>query len=57
MSKRRRTTKRICWYSLEYFTVQLLTLGDVKRPIHEQVRELAKQAPRFVELMIGLARK
>lgn len=41
----------------EYFTVQLLTLGDVKRPIHEQVRELAKQAPRFVELMIGLARK
>jgi len=41
----------------EYFTVQLLTLGNVKRPIHEQVRDLAKQGPRFVELMSGLARK
>ncbi|HZD41789.1 MAG TPA: hypothetical protein VE131_13785, partial [Terriglobales bacterium] len=25
----------------EYFTVQLLTLGDVKRPIREQIRDLA----------------
>lgn len=41
----------------EYFTVQLLTLGNVKRPIAEQVRELAGQVPRFVELMSGLARK
>ncbi len=41
----------------EYFTVQLLTLGDVKRPIREQVRHLARQAPRFVELMGSLARK
>ena len=41
----------------EYFTVQLLTLGDVRRPITEQVRDLARQVPRFVELMAGLARK
>ena len=41
----------------EYFTVQLLTLGDMKRPIHEQIRDLAKQAPRFIEMMSGLARR
>ncbi len=41
----------------EYFTIQLLTLGNVKRPINEQVRDLAKQVPRFVELMAALARK
>jgi predicted amidohydrolase len=41
----------------EYFTVQLLTLGNVKRPINEQVRDLAQQVPRFVELMASLARK
>jgi len=41
----------------EYFTVQLLTLGNVRRPIREQVRDLAKQVPRFVELMCNLARK
>jgi predicted amidohydrolase len=41
----------------EYFTVQLLTLGDVKRPIREQVRTLAKQAPRVVELMKNLSRE
>lgn len=41
----------------EYFTAQLLTLGNVKRPIHEQVRDLAKQVPRFVELMGGLAKR
>ena len=35
----------------EYFTAQLLTLGDVKRPICEQIRDLAKQAPRFIEMM------
>jgi predicted amidohydrolase len=40
----------------EYFTVQLLTLGDVKRPMPEQVRDLARQVPRFVEMMSGLAR-
>ena len=41
----------------EYFTVQLLTLGNVKRPIREQIRDLAKQVPSFQELMSGLARR
>jgi predicted amidohydrolase len=41
----------------EYFTVQLLTLGDVRRPMAEQIRDLARQAPRYVELMSSLARK
>jgi predicted amidohydrolase len=41
----------------EYFTVQLLTLGNIKRPIREQIRDLAAQVPRFVDLMGGLARK
>jgi predicted amidohydrolase len=40
----------------EYFTVQLLTLGRIKRPINEQIRDLAKQVPRFVEIMSELAR-
>ncbi|HEX9728751.1 MAG TPA: carbon-nitrogen hydrolase family protein [Gemmatimonadales bacterium] len=40
----------------EYFTVQLLTLGDVKRPMRTQVRDLAAQVPRYVDLMQGLAR-
>ncbi len=34
----------------EYFTVQLLTLGNVKRPINEQIRDLAAQRDRFIEL-------
>lgn len=41
----------------EYFTVQLLTLGDITRPIHEQVRSLAAQVPRFREFMGQLAQK
>jgi predicted amidohydrolase len=41
----------------EYFTVQLLTLGDVKRPIDRQIRDLARQVPRFIELMGHLSRK
>lgn len=41
----------------EYFTIQLLTLGNVKRPIREQIRDLAKQAPRFVEMMANLAKE
>jgi predicted amidohydrolase len=41
----------------EYFSVQLLTLGNVKRPIPEQIRELARQVPRFREIMGGLARR
>lgn len=39
----------------EYFTVQLLTLGNVRRPIREQVLDLASQVDRFTELMSGLA--
>lgn len=34
---------------LEYFTVQLLTLGNLKRPMREQIRELARQVPRFID--------
>jgi len=41
----------------EYFTVQLLTLGDIRRPMPEQIRTLADQAPRYVELMALLARR
>jgi predicted amidohydrolase len=41
----------------EYFTIQLLTLGNIRRPIEEQVRDLANQVPAFLELMSGLARK
>lgn len=41
----------------EYFTIQLLTLGNVKRPIREQIIDLARQVPRFIELMSGLARR
>lgn len=41
----------------EYFTVQLLTLGNVKRPMQEQVRDLARQSDRFRTLMGDLARQ
>jgi len=41
----------------EYFTVQLLTLGDVRRPIRQQIEALAQQQPRYLELMGQLARK
>ncbi len=41
----------------EYFTVQLLTLGNVRRPITEQIRDLAGQVPRFVEMFAKLARR
>ena len=41
----------------EYFATQLLTLGDTRRPMPEQVRLLAKQAPAFLEMMGGLARQ
>lgn len=41
----------------EYFTTQLLTLGDITKPIEEQVRMLARQEERFVELCSGLARR
>lgn len=41
----------------EYFTTQLLTLGDMKRPISEQIRDLAKQEDRIVEFISGLSKK
>ncbi len=41
----------------EYFTLQLMTLGDVSRPAREQVRDLADQLPAYLELFSDLARK
>jgi len=41
----------------EYFTLQLLTLGNVRRPMVEQVRDLSAQVDRYVELMSTLARE
>jgi predicted amidohydrolase len=40
----------------EYFTIQLLTLGSTREPIEQQIRRLAGQRPRYIELMEGLAR-
>ncbi|MCB0357231.1 MAG: carbon-nitrogen hydrolase family protein [Bdellovibrionales bacterium] len=40
----------------EYFTTQLLTLGDIKRPIVEQIRDLAKQEERIVEFISNLSK-
>ena len=41
----------------EYFTVQLLTLGNVRRPIREQIIDLAGQVPHYLELFSELARE
>jgi predicted amidohydrolase len=41
----------------EYFTLQLLTLGDVQRPIPEQLDGLAHERERFVEMMSSFARR
>ena len=41
----------------EYFTLQLLTLGDIRRPIPEQVAGLAREVDRYVELFAGLAQR
>lgn len=41
----------------EFFTVQLLTLGDLDRPMVDQVRSLADRLEEFQELMSGLARE
>ncbi|GAB5543861.1 MAG: carbon-nitrogen hydrolase family protein [Sandaracinaceae bacterium] len=41
----------------EYFTLQLLTLKDTRRPVPAQVRDLARDAPRFIETMGGLAKE
>lgn len=39
----------------EYFTLQLLTLGNTRRPLPEQALDLANQVPRFQQLMQELA--
>lgn len=41
----------------EYFTTQLLTLQNVRRPINEQIRDLARQLPNFLELMSSMSRQ
>jgi len=41
----------------EYFTIQLMTLGDLTKPVREQVRDLADRVPEFKVLMTGLAKK
>lgn len=41
----------------EYFTTQLLTLGNTKRPIAEQIRDLAQQEDRIVSFMAELSKK
>lgn len=41
----------------EYFTTQLLTLGDLDAPIARQVRRLPDYVPDYVELFRGLARR
>jgi predicted amidohydrolase len=41
----------------EYFTIQLLTLGNVRAPIAGQVRDLANHGAAFVDFMAGLASK
>lgn len=41
----------------EYFTTQLLTLSDVKRPVRDQIRTLAGARDRYLEMMSGLAKK
>lgn len=41
----------------EYFTMQLIALHDTKRPISEQIRDVAGYRSRFVEMMTGLARR
>ncbi len=40
----------------EYFTMQLITLHDIHRPMSDQVRDVASYRERFVEMMSGLAR-
>lgn len=39
----------------EYFTAQLISLTDIKRPMHDLIRDLSSFVPRFVDLMTRLA--
>ena len=41
----------------EYFTLQLLTLNDLRMPIDQQVRHLARYEERIVEMFRKLAKK
>lgn len=41
----------------EYFSTQMLTLGDVKRPIDQQIRNLANQEAKFTDMMASLAKR
>lgn len=41
----------------EYFTTQLLSLGDMQQPINQQILELAKFEDQIVELLSGQAKK
>jgi predicted amidohydrolase len=41
----------------EYCSLQLLTLGDITRPIPRQIRTLASYVPRYEELLSGLAKQ
>ncbi len=41
----------------EYFSVQLLTLGDVRRPMREQIIDLAQAVPLYIELFGRLAKQ
>ena len=39
----------------EWFTVQLLTLGDIRRPMPDQIRSLAAYADEYIDLFSRLA--
>ncbi|MEX2672860.1 MAG: carbon-nitrogen hydrolase family protein [Phycisphaeraceae bacterium] len=41
----------------EYFTIQLMTLGDVRAPADQQVRTLSQMVEPFVDLMSSLSKK
>jgi predicted amidohydrolase len=41
----------------EYFSTQLLTLGDIRRPMPEQIRDLAAQSDRLDEVFSDLAQR
>jgi predicted amidohydrolase len=41
----------------EYFTAQLVSLSDIKRPFDVMIRDVAAYLPRFLELMTGLSRE
>ena len=41
----------------EYFTVQLISLSDIKRPINVMIRDVAAYLPRFIELMTDLSKE